>query len=356
MKKNKIESVILSIIIPIYNMELYLEECLESLINEVTDKFEIILVNDGSMDRSLEICNQYINKYNNIQLVNQENRGLSAARNMGLSKASGEYITFIDPDDWVKNNYIKTIIKEVKSKHDVYVFGYCNCNKNLKKNILHSIPSNTYEGEKVKNAVVYLDENGYMLNFAWNKIYKKSLLIDNKIKFLNGTSYIEDILFNSIVFNYAKSVRFLNEILYFYRTTENSLSNNKYYYNMSELVSTAIISRKKLYENLDLFNDHEELFINKAIEYKFSEIANLYRLKANLSEKERKEKLNTILKDKLFQEYMKKYNPKDKISKLYCIIIKFKNINLINLIFKFIFILKYRFKKIYYFIRKSKAF
>ena len=114
-----------SIIVPIYNMEQYLNRCLESIINQTYENIEIILINDGSKDNSLEICKNYAKKDNRIMIIDQKNSGVSSARNSGLDKATGEYLAFVDPDDWIDKDGIEKMVDfALKHKCDIAFFDY----------------------------------------------------------------------------------------------------------------------------------------------------------------------------------------------------------------------------------------
>ena len=116
---------VVSIIIPIYNVEAYLRQCLETVIHQTYPNLEIILVNDGSPDQSEEICKEFFRKDARIRYVRQENGGLSAARNTGIELATGDYITFIDPDDWVTEDYVEVLYRQLKKYDaDVSVANY----------------------------------------------------------------------------------------------------------------------------------------------------------------------------------------------------------------------------------------
>ena len=104
-----------SIIIPIYNVEEYLSQCLDSIVNQTYSNLEVILINDGSTDNCLEICNKYINKYN-WKLINKKNGGLSSARNAGLKEFTGDYVYFIDSDDWIKEDMIEVLVSLLENK------------------------------------------------------------------------------------------------------------------------------------------------------------------------------------------------------------------------------------------------
>ena len=114
----------ISVIIPVYNSSKYLNKCLDSLVDQKYNNYEVILINDGSTDNSLEICLQYANNYNNFQVFSKENGGVSSARNYGLNKANGKWIVFVDSDDFVKPNYLSELIKAKIAKYQIFHVYY----------------------------------------------------------------------------------------------------------------------------------------------------------------------------------------------------------------------------------------
>lgn len=161
----------LSIIIPVYNVEKFLPQCLDSVINQTLKDIEIICVNDGSTDKSLEILTAYARNDKRIKIYNQENQGQSAARNLAISHASGEYLGFVDSDDWVDLDYFEKLYNAAKQfDADIACAGFRRCDK-FKKTIRKSfkeVKVYTDINEKVK--LDNLPEN----NYVWNKIYKRS--------------------------------------------------------------------------------------------------------------------------------------------------------------------------------------
>lgn len=188
----------ISIIVPIYNMEKYLRRCLDSLVNQATrKKYEIILVNDGSKDKSKNICEEYEKKYFNIKLVNQSNQGVSQARNTGIFNSSGEYIIFCDGDDELDINTIDSIYKNIDLYNpDLIIFGrediqgdtvIAKYNKHNEINMLNC------------NNVKYVEEyfaNGTHTFVVCNKVYKREIILKNKILFNKSLKLSEDTLFN----------------------------------------------------------------------------------------------------------------------------------------------------------------
>lgn len=214
----------ISIIIPIYNVEHYLKRCLDSVINQKYDDLQIILVDDGSTDGSGLICDEYCKKDSRIQVVHKENGGLSDARNVGLNIAFGDYIMFIDSDDYVSKDFCSCSISDAnKTGADIVVFGYTNVYEDytIESCILK-------ENEKVysfEDALLML-QNGTMSSFAWNKLYKSSLF-KNGIRYPKGKVY-EDVGTTYLLFANAKKIFWSSANLYYYQRRNDSITGKKF--------------------------------------------------------------------------------------------------------------------------------
>lgn len=210
----------ISVIIPVFNAGEFLDECLSSLLKQTFKDFEAILVNDGSTDNSLDIMRKRAKKDARIKIIDQRNTGVSHARNTGLSVAKGEYIIFMDADDYLMHNQVLENIHSTGIKgHDVIMYNI------------------TYEGKRVTyplEAGVYKTENNLdkflfnmikeeHLNSPCNKLYRKEILDKHKIRFDKNIKIGEDLLFNIEYFKRCNSVYYLNDNFYFYRTS-NTLS------------------------------------------------------------------------------------------------------------------------------------
>lgn len=187
----------ISVIIPVYNVEQYLKECLESIINQTLKDIEIICVNDGSTDDSLEILNEFIKKDQRIKLITQKNKGLSAARNAGYNIATSEYIYFIDSDDWIELNTLENIYnKIIKTQSDVLLFGTNNVygDNHIMKNNMRIM--NLIKKYKTKDfCFIDCPDVIYLPCTAWLKIYKKSFLDSYNIIFEDDIKFSEDSIY-----------------------------------------------------------------------------------------------------------------------------------------------------------------
>lgn len=205
----------LSIVVPVYNVEEYLDQCLTSLINQNTSyKYEIIAINDGSTDNSSVILKKYSKK---IKIINQQNQGLSGARNSGMKVANGEYIGFVDSDDYVSNDYVETLLKVAKEKNvdmikcNYYVFN--NDGMIESSNMKCFYTTNKYDKEVLN-----------IPGFVWNGIFKRSLWKDTF--FPIGYNY-EDMITKLVILNRITSFEQIENKLYYYRKNTASLSRNK---------------------------------------------------------------------------------------------------------------------------------
>ena len=196
----------LSIIIPVYNSEKYLEECLISIVNQSLKDFEIICINDGSTDNSLKILEKFAEQDSRIRIINQQNQGQGYARNAGLEAAAGDYVGFIDSDDYISPDFYE---KLYKYKDDIVL--------STKRKYLIDGKLKTKDFKaKDKNSLIMKNCNIY------NKIYSKEFLLNNNIKFYGKTNPAEDNYFSVKAILKAESIKIINGGTYFYRVVEGS--------------------------------------------------------------------------------------------------------------------------------------
>ena len=206
----------ISIIVPVYNVEEYIDRCLASLVNQSLEDDEIIIVNDGSPDNSQSIIDKYVKKNpKKIKSFIQENGGQGSARNFGLQQATGEYIAYVDSDDWIESNMLLEMYEKASSENlDIVICGSYNVKGNDKIVELDNI----FFSDNQKNAFF-----GRMA--VWNKIYRRSLLIDNQLKFRSKVWY-EDVDFTLRAVANATKIGYINKPLYNYLIREGSTMNN----------------------------------------------------------------------------------------------------------------------------------
>ena len=204
---------LLTIVIPVYNVEKYLNRCLESILIQEWKNYDIILVDDGSTDLSPQICDDYVKSYDFISVIHKENGGLSDARNTGLSQAKGEYVYFPDSDDWIEPDTFIALAEALESqKFDIISFNREFVKGEEDVIISDPVETQVFEG---KDAFVQMLKHSYITGFANDKIYRKSLFVDHDILFPKG-KYYEDLGTNYKLFLSAKKVYATNQKYYHY--------------------------------------------------------------------------------------------------------------------------------------------
>lgn len=224
------EKIKYSVILPVYNVEKYLHRCLNCLLNQNYSNYEIILVDDGSTDKSGIICDSYSEKYKNVHVIHQKNQGSGIARQTGINFSTGEYLCFFDPDDVIENGVFEKNLKIInKYKPDVIFNGYKEIRKDFRGQV--------FLKHHIYNNAIYLQGDQILENFdmisqisirsLWNKIYRKEFLLNNKIYFTQQ-KIGQDALFNFEVYKYLSSLYISTESFYQYDSTIEDSSVKKY--------------------------------------------------------------------------------------------------------------------------------
>ena len=245
---------LLSIIVPIYNMEMYLEECIESIVNQKVDDMEIILINDGSTDRSEVICDEWALKDKRIKVLHKKNEGVSSARNVGLKMATGKYVTFIDPDDFVISGTYDVLLDKIEANNaDALFFAW----KEIKNDNVADVKIACGQGCKgSKDAIrsILHPWFGYR-GYTWNKIYKTDIV--KNTEFDMRYSHAEDLLWNVQVLSEMKTIYIDDTIVNMHRILQKSLSH-------SNVLSPKQLSVFEVREKIiGLLNDEELRSIEK---------------------------------------------------------------------------------------------
>lgn len=213
----------ISVVIPVYNVERYIRQCLESVINQTYRNLQIIIVDDGSTDKSGEICDEYAARDDRVTVIHQENAGAGAAKNTGLDMASGEYLAIIDSDDYIEENMYEIMLQRLKDNNaDVVQCLFDNVFVNAKVSRSFSFNYNSNRIIKSKN---YLYEMLYDWKYAvfWNKLFRKSLLQD--VRFPVGRKIDDEFFTYKLICN-AKKIININDCLYHYRMRKSSVMND----------------------------------------------------------------------------------------------------------------------------------
>lgn len=216
----------ISVIVPVYNGEKYIRECLDSIFSQTFTDFEIIIVDDGSTDNTFDILTELSVKCNNLSIIRQENKGVSCARNIGIKHAKGKYLCFIDSDDYIKNNFLEKLTEVVREENvDWVLSGNIEFDdKKVSKKLI--LPEKEYVLSKEIDCLQFF--NLSLLTAPFAKLYRRDIIINNNLLFNEKISYAEDREFNIYYAQNIQNVKSISYIGYYYRTDSiNSLSKKK---------------------------------------------------------------------------------------------------------------------------------
>lgn len=215
---------LITVIVPVFNSEKYISECLNSIICQSYFNLQIIVIDDGSTDLSGDLCEGFTPMDKRLTVIHQKNSGVSAARNTGLAYATGEYLAFIDSDDYVSADYIQKLYQSI-SEADIAICGYHRIEQNsMSSRIQTDIPASLNHDSLFH----YVLCNNYIGGYLWNKLFRTSIINLNHITFDTSLSIGEDMLFISKYLTYARKGIYLSEALYYYRLNTDSALQNSY--------------------------------------------------------------------------------------------------------------------------------
>lgn len=310
----------ISIVMPVYNVEKYIHESINSILNQTYKDFEILLIDDGSKDNCPKICDDYAEKDNRIRVIHKENGGLSDARNCGIRNATGDYIMFFDSDDYLSSNEaIEKIADKINSENrDVVLYFFKYSHENRAENIIVEYNEN-YKNIKLNGTTKsqqleeLVRENVY-ISSAVIKVVKRQLFVDNDLYFVKGI-YSEDVDWSARLMICAKSFSLLNESLYIYRQRDMSISQTV---KKKTIVDIANNVKKCIELSKDVSESDKEAYMNY-VSYQYITFLNVY----NLCE----EDVRYIMKDMKQYAYLLNYHWNGKVKKVY-LFKKFMGFNL----------------------------
>lgn len=216
------KNALISVIVPVYNVEKYLERCIISLLRQTYKNYEILLIDDGSKDSSGTLCDIYAGNYDNISVFHKANGGLGSARNYGIERAKGEYVCFVDSDDQVEENYLYSMYNAITTnKADICVCGYYYSANNIIAS--YAFSDRVIDTHEMLKA--FACGNSFF-NFAWNKLYKKNIIERMPMHF-SDRHCAEDMYFNVIYYRYTNKIVTVEKPLYTYYVNLESLSNGR---------------------------------------------------------------------------------------------------------------------------------
>lgn len=285
----------ISIIIPVFNVEEYLNECIDSVIRQTLDDIEIIIINDGSTDESIKIIEEYKDKLKNVKIIDKKNEGLSITRNLGIDKSSGEYLMFLDSDDyWEGTNILSDLQKIITENNPDIIFNYMS-SVYPDKIVNHYINRDKLIGS-FKEDFQGLYQDGIYLGFAVTKIIKRELILKNHLLFIKGRHF-EDIPWSFSLVKHIKNYAIYQNCFYMYRRERkgaiSSVATSKNQVSLFQNLSDVITE----IENMKLNNELLSGF-KKYVDDIYGYVITCYEL---LPENEKVDFLN--LKEKYEKEF-----------------------------------------------------
>ncbi len=329
-----------SIIIPVYGVEKYIKRCLESLINQTLKEIEIIIVNDGTKDNSMKICREYQSLDSRISIYEKENEGLGLTRNYGLKYAVGEYVAFLDSDDFIDIDFYEKLYNDAKKNNS----DVCFTNYKIKKSDgtefvskRSNIPfeENVLDSKTVLYNIMQIPTKNQRRNFigmsVWRSVYRKSLIDNNNILFCSERDFIsEDIIFNIDFLSKASKVSFIKDTYYYYCENQQSLTHiyRKDRFEKHKILYNEL-KRKAL--ELDDFENMEVGICNMFINNVRADIKNAFKYN---SEKEAKKEVEKFINDSEVKYALKKKSKEDFRKNIFDFSMKYRLIFLLKLFCK----------------------
>ncbi len=317
-----------SFIIPVYNVDKYLTKCVNSVRCQTESNIEIILVDDGSTDNSGKICDIFSKKDSRILTIHQKNQGVSVARNTGLDNATGEWVTFVDSDDWIDKQLCEnTVSYAEKMSADIVMFSYWTvCDNKKKKSKLIDLFQGNITDEKeliLKKTISQyyggnVMNNGVSAGTTWGKLIRRDIIENNNLRFKEGITRAQDTVFWLYGFNCCKKICLLDENLYYYRLNDGNVTSGNKYLPECEKPFSMLLNEYQAFLSIngyDKYSDFRDAFNIRAVNVILWHMKHKYLHKNyKVTIKQRINDIKKLLKQNPYKESVKnvklKYLPK----------------------------------------------
>lgn len=265
----------ISVIVPVYNVEKYLQRCIESILSQTFTDFEVLLIDDGSNDRSGEICDEYAKKDGRIRVFHKENGGVSSARNTGLDNVQGEWVCFVDSDDWLDLDFLMLVLQD-SAKADIIFYG-CKL-QYIDQTTTVYLPFEIFTANRceIEHYLYRLKCNPQQfeyLGYTWNKIFKTSIIREIGIRFVTDLSIREDEVFTLSYCKFAKSLKIRSISPYNYRILYNGLTFSQKKSCEYTLLVNQLIDLIRSYQDVDFLDaEHNAILVHMFSSIRFEKI------------------------------------------------------------------------------------
>ena len=321
----------LSVIVPIYNAKDTLERCLDSILDQSFNEFEVIWINDGSTDESEKILQEYKKKDKRIIVIKQKNKRLSATRNVGIKNAKGKYVTFIDSDDWIEKDTFKKVKEQMDKNYEIIRINYMINNEKKENNYKNIL----YNSKQIKEKVIPDILVGKIPSYSWLLYIKLDTLKKNNWYYNEETKYMEDIEYLLNICYSCKDIYFMNEKLYHYFINTNGMTKSKknyeknmyYILDIHKKIINIIKKNDKKYEERRKISD--TIYANNIINY-------AYLSYINNNNKAIFKNIEEITSTNQFKEMSKNFQFKflPQHLRFQLLLVKYNKINLLKIFFK----------------------
>lgn len=337
------ENYLITIIIPIYNAEKYLGKTIESVLSQTYNRWELILVDDGATDETPRICKNYEQKDKRIRYIKQKKSGVSVARNKGLENANGEFICFIDADDYIEENMLELYIKVYEEyKYDLIVSGYfseVHINKKIRSDKVY-IKNKGYKNiDELKEDFVLLWDKHLLYNI-WNKLYKKEIIKKYNIKFPKE-NWGEDIQFNREYLLRINTIYNMENCLYHYIRGRSETITGKYTKGLYDIRLKEDKEFREYFEKFGIEKEkYNEFCARRHLERTLGCVENIFNSKCEMTINEKYKEIERIINDDTTRKYLKEIKPKSKKVKILLLPYRIKSVILTMIMGKLLCICK----------------
>lgn len=327
---NEVRDPLISVLVPVYNAENYLKELMEQVRQQTLANWEMIIVNDGSTDKSSEICEQLASLDARIRVIHQSNQGVSATRNKLLQKARGAYLAFIDADDRFDKHFLEKLVYQIQTTDADLVVSCYNEIKEVNGEIVQQVEKLFYISDYLD--VIDMSEcimsfiNSGLFNPLWNKLYKRKIVDECQITFPEQLITGEDFIFNLEYFKHIQKVSFINETLYDYIRRQNNSITYQYVEKMYEKGLEIHEQLEQFLKQMNYYTKQNELILmENHLGGVFSAWLNLYHEDCNLKYKDKRKEIKAILNRDYVQLCAKEVQSTNKLIKITKILISIKS-------------------------------
>ncbi|QFK73371.1 glycosyltransferase [Pradoshia sp. D12] len=327
-----------SIIVPVYNAEKYLEKCINSVLNQSFKCFELILINDGSTDNSGNLCDEYSKKDPRVKVIHQTNSGPSIARNTGINNAVGKYIQFVDSDDTISFDMTEKLVKAINEDIQLVICGYNLINNHKNNSYIQQVTPSIIGVYHKKQLIDRFGEfyNNYLINPLWNKLFNVELLKEFDIWFIEDLKMGEDLLFNLEYIKVCNNINIINNHYYNYLVINNNSLTSSFQKDLYENQKMLFERVKKFLIENDSFNFENKYMVeNEYIGSIVNCLENLFHQNSDMSLKQTKTQINKMINDDILGGNIDYFENGDIQKRIIGLMIKYRFTHGIICFFKF---------------------